>query len=56
MYRTGNRAGKYEKVTRPLFYDLLFSEKKTRDMSKVAKILVKRLKVRDKLLDEQEDE
>ena len=44
---------KTEKVPQTVFYDLLFIGK-TSEMSEVAKILMKRLKVRDKLMDEEE--
>ena len=42
---------KDEKVPQPEFYNVLFIGK-TSEMSEVAKILMKRLKVRDKLMDE----
>ena len=41
-------------VPQTLFYDLLFTGK-TSEMSEVAKILMKRLKLRDKLMDEEEE-
>ena len=44
---------KTERVPQTVFYDLLFIGK-TREMSEVAKILMKRLKLRDKLMDEEE--
>ena len=39
------------KIPQAVFYDLLFTGKSS-EMSEVAKILMKRLKVRDKLMDE----
>jgi hypothetical protein len=45
---------KDDMVPQTLFYDLLFTGK-TSEMSEVAKILMKRLKLRDKLMDEEEE-
>ena len=46
---------KDENTTQSVFYDLFFVGK-TSEMVEVAKVLMKRLKVRDKLLDDQEQE
>ena len=47
--------GENEEYIQTLFYDMFYSGK-TSEMSEVAKILMKRLKVRDKILEEQEQE
>ena len=47
---TGLRDEKNDNVTKPIFYDLLF-DGTTSEMAEVAKVLMKRLKRREKIID-----